>query len=112
MNRETPIMNAIHDAMSLDGRVHMWRNNVGMATYEKSPKAKPYSVRYGIVGGADLIGILRSNGRWFCLEVKTPEGELSNEQKAWHRVIKSARGFVFCVRSVEEALQALEEATR
>lgn len=107
MNRETPIMKAIHNAIVMTGRALLWRNNTGLATYGRA------KVKYGLgVGGADLVGLVRPSGRAFALEVKTPAGRLSAEQQAWHRAWAEAGGFVACVRSVEEALKALEEATR
>lgn len=107
MNRETPIMQAIHDAVVLTGRALLWRNNVGLAKYGSA------RVPYGLgVGSADLVGVVRPSGRGFALEVKTQAGRLSAEQRAWHRAWAGAGGFVACVRSVDEALAALEEATK
>lgn len=104
--RETEILRAIHEAVVRTGRALLWRNNTGLATYGRA------KVAYGLgVGGADLVGVLRPSGRAFALEVKTPTGRLSAEQKAWHRAWAGAGGFVACVRSVDEALQALERAT-
>lgn len=96
-------MVAIHDAVALTGRVLCWRNNVG----------RNGRVSFGLgVGSADLVGLLRGSGRFFGLEVKTATGRLSPEQVAWARAVTAAGGFVKCVRSVNEALQALEEAGR
>lgn len=103
---ETAILRAIHEAIALSGRALLWRNNTGVANYNGT------RVVYGLgIGGADLVGILRPSGRGFALEVKTATGRLSPEQKAWHRAWVGAGGFVACVRSVGEALKALEEAT-
>lgn len=103
--KETPLMREIHDAVVHTGRALLWRNNTGVAQYGAA------RVRYGLgVGGADLVGLLRPSGRFFALEVKTPAGRLSAEQRAWHRAVSAVGGFVACVRSVDEALKALEEA--
>lgn len=103
---ETAIMRAVHDAVVVTGRALLWRNNVGRARFG------PSWVAYGMgVGSADLVGILRPDGRGFALEVKTATGRLSPEQRAWHRAWSEAGGFVACVRSVEEALRALDDAT-
>lgn len=104
--RETPIMREIHDAIVSTGRALLWRNNTGVARFGDA------RVRYGLGnGGADLVGLLRPSGRFFALEVKTPATDLSTEQECWHRAVRAVGGFVACVRSVEEAMQALEEAT-
>ncbi len=100
---ETNLMIAIHDAIALTGKCLLWRHNTGGRG----------RLRWGLgVGGADLIGLVRPSGRWFALEVKTPSGRMSKVQKNWHRAVTDAGGFVACVRSVDEALAALEEATR
>ncbi len=100
---ETSIMIAIHDAISLTGKCLLWRNNTGARG----------RLKFGLgVGGADLVGVLRPSGRAFALEVKTASGRMSREQKAWHGAWAAAGGYVACVRSVGEALAALEEATR
>lgn len=105
MQKETPIMRAIRDAIVSTGRALLWRNNTGIATFGEA------RVRYGLGnGGADLVGLLHPSGRFFALEVKTPEGDLSTEQECWHRAVRSVGGYVACVRSVDEALRALEEA--
>ena len=103
---ETAIMVAIHDAIVTTGRALLWRNNVGRARFGAA------WVAFGLgKGSADLVGFLRGSGRAFALEVKTVTGRLSPEQRAWHRAWSEAGGFVACVRSVEEALRALDEAT-
>ncbi len=100
---ETNIMIAIHDAIALTGKCLLWRNNTGQRG----------RLKFGLgLGGADLVGVLRPNGRAFALEVKTASGRMSREQKAWHRAWTEAGAYVTCVRSVGEALAALEEATR
>lgn len=102
---EGDILRAIHDAVAITGRALLWRNNTGLATFGRA------RVRFGLgVGGADLVGVLRPRGRAFALEVKTETGRLSPEQRAWHRAWSEAGGFVACVRSVTEALSALDEA--
>lgn len=104
---ETAIMRSIHDAIVVTGRALLWRNNVGRARFGAA------WVAYGLgIGSPDLVGLVRSSGRAFALEVKTATGRLSPEQRAWHRAWSEAGGFVACVRSVDEALGALEDATR
>lgn len=98
---ETGIMIAIHDAIALTGKCLLWRNNTGQRG----------RLRFGLgVGGADLVGVLRPNGRGFALEVKTAVGRMSREQQAWHRAWTEAGAFVACVRSVDEAMAALARA--
>ena len=74
------------------------------------------------VGTPDLVGILAVEcrsfvmrdvitlGRWFCLEVKTGDAVLSQEQKLF-RDMSRAKGCFFAeVRSVADAVAALQRA--
>lgn len=102
---ETAIMREIHTAVVQTGRALLWRNNTGLATYGSA------KVAYGLgLGGADLVGVVKGTGRFLALEVKTPEGRLSAEQKAWRRAVEASGAYYACVRSVDEALEALERA--
>lgn len=104
MNAETPIMRDIRAAVARSGRARLLRNNVGFDREKK--------MRYGLsIGSPDLVGCLRS-GRVFCLEVKTPTGRISPEQKAWATAARKWGCFVAFVRTPAEALDALERAER
>lgn len=125
--RESPLLHAIRAALAREPGVTIWRNNVGVDTSR--------GVRYGLgVGSADLVGLVvvhcptcnaphsspaclsglhaRALGRFFALEVKTAAGRLSREQKIWQGAVTHAGGFSAVVRSVDEALAALERARR
>lgn len=95
---ETDIQNDIRVALSEIG-VTCWRNNSGFASYENGRK-----VRYGLFkGSSDLIGIT-SSGRFVAIEVKTPIGRLTKEQKNFLEFIKSQGGISGVARSVADAL--------
>ena len=105
--RETDIMRAVRKAVNLDGRALITRNNVGVgrAMHDESV------IRFGLgVGSPDLVGILRGSARGFALEIKTPVGRLSPEQRAWATAFRKHGGFCAVVRSVHEALAAVERA--
>lgn len=100
---ETTIMKKIRKAVNLDGRARLVRNNTGFDLQTK--------VRYGLgIGGADLVGLLRDSGRVFAIEVKTPIGRLSAEQKAWLAAVRRFGGFAAVARSETEALAAVDRA--
>lgn len=102
--KETDIQNDIRVALSAIG-ITLYRNNSGFASYENGRK-----VRYGLFkGSSDLIGITNT-GRFVAIEVKTPKGRLTKEQKNFLEFIKSQGGISGCARSVEEALALFEEA--
>ena len=104
---EAELLAAIRDALVTSGRVMVWRNNSGMLRAEHGRV-----VRFGLgLGSADLIGLVRGSGRFFALEVKTPRGTASPEQRAWIGAVVAAGGFARVVRSVDEAMAALDEAS-
>lgn len=101
-------MLAIREACLVTGRVLLWRNNSGMTR-----GAGGRAIRYGLgIGSPDLIGLVRGSGRLFALEVKTATGRESDEQRAWARAVTAAGGFVRTVRSVDEAIAAVNEASQ
>lgn len=77
----------------------VWRNNVGCL-----PDRRGIPIRYGLApGSADLVGIVKGTGQFLAVEVKTPVGRLSDEQKAWLETVKQLGGLAFVWRSAEEA---------
>lgn len=104
---ESTIQAEIRQAVNLDGRAVVVRNNTGVGRALRS-EAK---IRYGLGnGGADLVGMLRGSGRVVALEVKTPIGRLSADQVAWLAAVRARGGFAAVVRSVAEALAAVDRA--
>lgn len=98
---------AILSHREADTRV--WRNNVGGGKLENGQYMK-----WGLqVGSSDLIGIHRKLitvddvgtyiGRFFGVEIKTPVGRLSREQKVWIETIQSFGGIAEVCRSKEDA---------
>ena len=63
-------------------------------------------------GTPDLVAILAPSGRWFCLEVKQPGEYADQVQRHVHDVWRRAGAFVCVVRSVDDAIGALERARR
>lgn len=107
---ETAISRAIRERLALERDVLVWRNNSGSLETNNGRW-----VTFGIgVGSADLIGLvtwptsMRDVARFFALEIKTPTGRVTNEQVQWARAVRARGGFVAVVRSVEEAMAALD----
>jgi hypothetical protein len=59
------------------------------------------------VGAADLTGIT-DDGRRIELEVKTPKGALSQDQRRWGEMIQKFGGVYGVVRSVDEANEVVD----
>lgn len=134
---EREVQHDIRAALGRDPRVALWRNNVGTMKVETCPhcraplrseeiksrncsecgrafqKPERRFVQFGLVAGSsDLLGILRPSGRFIALEVKTPEGRTSIEQEWFLSLIQAAGGFACVVRSVSDAVAAIDRASQ
>lgn len=96
--KESALQDEIRLALGrVDGLV-LWRNNIGVA------EMRGYKVRFGVggPGGADLIGCYR--GRFVAVEIKTPTGRQSDEQRMFQRLVEGKGGIYVVLRSVDEAV--------
>jgi hypothetical protein len=95
---ESQLQDAIRLALGSDPDLVLWRNNVGMAWMKTGAP-----VRFGVgnPGGADLLGIFR--GRFVAVEIKTPVGRQSREQKLFQQLVERKGGVYVVLRSVEDA---------
>ncbi len=84
---EAAIQRAVVAVWRQQPKCHVWRNNIGMATYGKGGK-----VRYGVgdTGGSDLIGI--SHGKFMAIECKARKGVLSGAQLEFLRDVEACGG--------------------
>ena len=93
----------------------LWRNNVGCLKDERG-----IPLHYGLgVGSSDWVGLVtregKLRGRFLAVEVKTPVGRVSDEQKAWLGAVRSLGGLAYVLRSREEAevvVRELEEMSK
>lgn len=68
-----------------------------------------HRIVYGLgTGSPDLVGVVE--GRAFGIELKSATGRVRPEQERWHEAARSRGVLVRVVRTVEEALGAIEEA--
>lgn len=98
------------------GPVRLWRNNTGALVDQQGRFA-----RFGLCkGSSDLIGLRSLEitpelvgqriAQFVALEVKTPQGTISPEQRAFLRLVEKLGGVAAVCRSVDEAEQVLTEA--
>lgn len=94
--KESALQDEIRLALGRVPGLVLWRNNCGFDADRK--------VRYGVgsPGGADLIGLYR--GRFLAVEIKTPTGRQSNEQRTFQALVEAKGGVYAILRSVDEAL--------
>ena len=100
MGKETEIQNAIRVALSELGIVR--RNNVGtFLTCYGTP------ITIGIPGEADLT-LFCNGGKTIFIEVKTPSGRQSKQQKRFQAAVENL-GFEYMImRSVDDARKLTE----
>lgn len=133
MVKETNIQNKIRNEVS-NGDVRVFRNNVGQAWSGKAEHVKyprkefvnagdvilrnARPVKYGLLNGSsDLIGFKKTLitddmvGKeiavFVSIEVKTPSGKVSEDQKDWLEFIEYFGGIAGVATNTEEALEVL-----
>lgn len=82
--------------------MRLWRSNVGVARVGKRV------VRFGVVGQADLTGILPGGVR-LEIEVKSSTGQQREEQRWYQETIERFGGVYVLARSVEDVWAKLGE---
>lgn len=78
----------------------LWRNNVGQMV---SADGRRIVFGVGGKGAADLLGMF--GGRFVAIEIKTPIGRQSPEQKRFQALVEMRGGAYALIRSVDDARQ-------
>jgi hypothetical protein len=103
---ESLLQDRVRLILGADSACVFWRNNVGVATTERGTK-----IKFGLFpGSADLIGVFR--GRFVGIELKTPIGRQTPEQKKWQACLEAHGGIYAIVRSEDEARALLADLHR
>jgi hypothetical protein len=95
---EGQIQNAICDYLSLKGHF-FWRNN-SIGVYDPVGKRFRSTPKYAMNGVPDII--LIKDGFFVGLEVKTPKGRQSDNQKDFEKKCKEAGAEYYLVRSIDD----------
>lgn len=109
---ETSIQNKIRLAVAR--LATMFRNNVGLFTTDRGSK-----VRTGLCkGSSDLIGwteilvtpsmVGQKIAVFTAIEVKTPTGKVSKDQKNFNDTVRASGGISGVARSPEDAVKIIE----
>lgn len=99
---EKQIQNEILLAFATRSDMRLWRANTGYGLTMDRQRM----VHFGVTGQADLSGIL-PGGRRLEIEVKTPEGRQSQEQKNYQAMIERFGGVYVLARSVDDVYAGL-----
>lgn len=97
---ETEILKACLDYLHTIN-VFVWRNN-NVGIYNQ--KTGKYYF-HGIKGVSDILGIYK--GKFLAVEVKTPDGKLSEDQQLFLDKVDEEGGNALIVRSVDELIEDL-----
>jgi hypothetical protein len=85
--------------------VACFNNESGLADHGHS------MVRYGVgKGGSDLLCVVKPSGRLVALEVKTGNATPDKAQRLFLALINKMGGHAVVVHSVQEAMNAVNEA--
>lgn len=95
-----------------------WRNETGMALNMRTEE--PF--HYGLKGSSDIIGMTtveitpdmvgKKLGVFTGFEIKTGNAVQSQEQKNFETMVRDRGGFYYVVRSADDVIDYLAEATR
>jgi len=102
---EKRIQNAILREFGTRPDMRIWRQNTGVAKYPDK-NGRKRRVSFGVPGQADLSGILPDGVR-LEIEVKSPRGRQTKDQRAWQQMIERFGGVYVLARSVEAVRVAL-----
>lgn len=94
---ESQIQDAVRLSLGRHPDLVLWRNSIGVA------ERRGFTIRFGVggPGGADLIGLFR--GRFVAIEIKTPTGRQSPEQRLFQQLVERKGGTYVVLRSVDDA---------
>jgi hypothetical protein len=101
---ETLLVQQIFLRLGKRNDLRIWRQNSGAL-----PTATGRIVKFGTPGAADLSGILE-DGRRIEIEIKTPSGRQSEQQKRFQEMIEKFNGIYILARSVEDAERGIVDA--
>jgi len=101
MTEEGRIQNDIMRTFATHPKIRLFRANVGRGRFGRRV------VQFGIPGQADLTGIVEPSGQRLEIEVKTPTGRLSKEQRAWGKMILRFNGIYIVARCVQDVREGL-----
>jgi hypothetical protein len=104
---EGRLLRRILEALREEPDVLVWRNTTGVAEHDGR------RVTYGLaLGSSDLIGLLGPHGRFVALEVKTPDGRVTEHQARFLARVRQHGGIAAVVRSVDDARATIARARK
>lgn len=111
-NEETHLQQQIRLALGTHPQLRLFRNNTGSLPDPKTGRP----IQFGLArGSSDLVGwrsvtitpemVGQQLAVFTAIEVKTPKGRATPEQRNWLETVQSAGGIAGIARSVADALR-------
>jgi hypothetical protein len=111
-NEETHLQQQIRLALGTHPQLRLFRNNTGSLPDPKTGRP----IQFGLArGSSDLVGwrtvtitpdmVGQQLAVFTAIEVKTPKGRATPEQRAWLEAVRCAGGVAGIARSVADALR-------
>ena len=105
--RESAVLSEVVKYLALRGDTFTWRHNTGAVQLPSGGM-----LRFGLVGSADLIGVIAPSGRLLAIETKRARGGvLTDEQRKFGERIVEAGGLYIVARSAADVEAALPPVT-
>lgn len=85
----------VHEILLVLGalpHIRLWKNVVGFDQFR--------SIKYGLKGSADILGIVAPEGKFLAIEVKTGHAKQSKDQQAFQAMVEKMGGIFILARSV------------
>ena len=101
---EKQLQNAILHEFGTRPDMRLWRANAGAVRIGRR------FIRFGIPGQADLTGIL-PGGQRLEIEVKSPTGRQTSDQRAFQAMMERFGGLYVFARSVDDVRRAINAAS-
>lgn len=102
---ESHLVHSILEEFGALPSLRIWRANVIVARTQQGRV-----IRAGVVGQADISGIMLPGGRRLEIECKSPTGKQRDAQRHWQAMIEKFGGLYVLARSTDDVRVALERA--
>ena len=66
-------------------------------------------IRFGILGGSDIVGIMKPTGRFVAIEVKIPPDDLDDDQRTFRDVVLAHGGIHIVARCEADVARGLDQ---
>ncbi len=84
--------------------IFAWRNNTGTAKFTRANGKKGF-IKFGATGSGDILALHK--GIFYSIEVKGPDGVVSDNQVLWMERVRANGGVAILARSIDDVINKL-----